>query len=122
MRSASTRVSASGSAPSSRFRRVANSSNRASAPALSPASASPRNGFEGVGIELDGAGRHAHLGGIRLEAAPGGLAQHADRLVERVARVLFGLVRPQEPDEMLAGPEALRRSGEIDEQGEILFP
>ncbi len=81
-----------------------------------------RQGFEGVGIELDGAGRHAHLGGIRLEAAAGGLAQHADRLVERVARVLFGLVRPQEPDEMLACPEALRRSGEIDEQGEILFP
>src|SRR5439155_5439340 len=59
---------------------------------------------------------------VRLDAVPRVGPQGPRRLVQRVSSVILRLITPQEPDEVVAGPGALRRPGEVDEQGEILAP
>ena len=78
---------------------------------------------EPIGVELHRTGAESHLVAVRLEPPLAEVAaQCAHRLVERVARVLLGLVSPQQPDQMLPGAGAFRRAREVDEEREVLPP
>src|SRR5207247_11195581 len=71
--------------------------------------------LEAIEIELHGFRREAHLTTIGIDAAVAGeTTQHPDRLVQGVARRGFGLLGPEEADQVLARPRALGRPCEVD--------
>ncbi len=77
---------------------------------------------ERVEIEGDGAGRNAHLRGVRLQAVTDRLPQDTHGFVERPASGPLGLLAPQEPDQVVARPGPLRGAGEVDQECEMLVP
>ncbi len=78
---------------------------------------------EAVGVELHGVGGETDARGVGLEArVAGAAAQNAQRFVERVPRGAFGLVGPEEPDQVVAGPRAFGRPRQVDEERHVLAP
>src|SRR5439155_20547950 len=59
---------------------------------------------------------------VRLATLAGVGPQRRYGLVERMPGVFLRLIAPHWPDEVIAGPRALGRPREIDEQREILVP
>jgi len=79
--------------------------------------------LERVRIELDRAGEEAHLRGVGLEAADAdGFPPLPDRLIERMTRVVFRFVGPQQSDEMLARPGTLGGPCEVHQQRKMFAP
>ena len=80
-----------------------------------------------AGVELLHVQRHRPIGQadmrpVRLEALARVGPQRRHGLVERVPGVFLRLIAPQQPDQVVAGPRALGRPGEVNEQREILVP
>jgi len=85
--------------------------------------AGPRELVELVNVQADRVRPEPHLPGGRLEPfVAEDVSQCANRFAERVPGRGFGLVGPEQPDQVLAAPDAAGRTGEVEQQAEVLSP